>query len=81
MAEPVTITRDMTIEELVRALPEAVRYLSQQGIVCIMCGEPVWGTLAEVAREKGKSEAEIDRIVEALRGLASRRLAESRSTE
>ncbi len=44
---------DITIEELVRRMPEAPVILRRFGIVCVQCGEPVWGTLREVASEKG----------------------------
>lgn len=44
---------DITIEELVRRLPEASVVLRRFGIVCVQCGEPVWGTLREVGAEKG----------------------------
>jgi iron-sulfur cluster repair protein YtfE (RIC family) len=47
------IDPDVTIEELVRELPEAVAVLRRFGIVCIQCGEPVWGTLRDAAAEKG----------------------------
>jgi hypothetical protein len=47
------IDPDITIEELVRRLPEAAAILRRFGIVCVQCGEPVWGTLREVAAEKG----------------------------
>lgn len=47
------IEPDMTIEDLVRRRPEAVAVLRRFGIVCIQCGEPVWGTLREAAAEKG----------------------------
>ncbi len=47
------IDPDVTIEELLRQLPEASSVLRRFGIVCIQCGEPVWGTLREVAAEKG----------------------------
>ncbi len=44
---------DVTIEDLVRERPEAVAILRRFGIVCIQCGEPVWGTLREAAAERG----------------------------
>jgi hypothetical protein len=47
------IDPDVTIEELVRTHPHATVVLRRFGIVCIQCGEPVWGTLREVAAEKG----------------------------
>ncbi len=47
------IDPDITIEELVRTHPGATVVLRRFGIVCVQCGEPVWGTLREVAAEKG----------------------------
>jgi hypothetical protein len=38
----------------------------KQGLPCYVCGEPTWGTLEEVARRSGKSESEIDALVEGL---------------
>jgi|AMFO01.1.fsa_nt_gi hypothetical protein len=52
------ITADIQIEDLVRGLPESVRILAEHGIVCIRCGEPYWGTLAELAAEKGITDLE-----------------------
>ncbi|MCG6964064.1 MAG: DUF1858 domain-containing protein [Acidobacteria bacterium] len=47
------ISADIRIEDLVAAMPESVRVLARHGIVCIRCGEPYWGTLRELADEKG----------------------------
>ena len=44
---------DITIEDLVRQNPDASVILRRFGIVCIQCGEPVWGTLRQAATEKG----------------------------
>lgn len=55
---------DVTIEELVDQIPEAPAVLRRFGIVCIQCGEPVWGTLEELAKEKG-----IFDLTEVLRAL------------
>ncbi len=63
------ITKKITIEELVELKPGAVRYLSAKGIKCIACGEPVWGTLEEAAKEKGFSVKDIKGIVEELNKL------------
>ncbi len=57
------ITKEITIEELIEINPKAVGFLAQKGIQCIACGEPVWGTLEEVAKQKGYSEVEIDEMV------------------
>lgn len=58
------ISKDITIEELVEQIPESVSYLRQKGIVCIICGEPVWGTLYELASQKGFTDEEILAMVE-----------------
>ncbi len=60
------ISKDITIEELVELIPSSVKYLSEKGIKCIACGEPVWGTLEEAALEKGFSEEDIERFVKEL---------------
>lgn len=54
----------MYIEDVVRDYPEAVRPLAESGIVCIRCGEPIWGTIREQAEEKGVTN--IDSIIKGL---------------
>lgn len=51
------------IEALVEEVPGVVGYLIDQGLPCIVCGQPVWGTLGEMAREKGWTEEEIEELV------------------
>jgi methionine synthase II (cobalamin-independent) len=64
------IEKDISIEELVQILPASVRYLMERGIKCLACGEPIWGTLASAAREKGFSEHQLDSIVADLNALS-----------
>jgi methionine synthase II (cobalamin-independent) len=64
------IVKEMQIEELVDSYPFSVRYLMEKGIRCIMCGEPIWGTLEEAAKEKKFSEAEIESFVKEMNKLA-----------
>lgn len=52
------INQDTTIEEIVQDYPELIRPLMQYGIKCVMCGEPIWGTLKENADEKGINNLE-----------------------
>jgi methionine synthase II (cobalamin-independent) len=63
------IHKDILIEELVTIIPESVSYLMRRGIKCIACGEPIWGTLADAAKEKGFSETEIENVVRELSKL------------
>ena len=60
------IDEKISIEELVEVLPVSVTYLSKKGIRCIACGEPIWGTLEEAAREKGFGDQEIQEFVREL---------------
>jgi methionine synthase II (cobalamin-independent) len=53
------ITREILIEDLVRDVPGAVKYLMDKGIKCIACGEPIWGTLEQAALDRGFSENDI----------------------
>jgi len=66
------ITREMTIEELVTEVPDAVRYLMQKGIKCLACGEPVWETLESSAKAKGFSDEDIAVFVKELTELSAR---------
>lgn len=63
------ITKDTSIEELVEIIPDAVTYLMEEGIRCIRCGEPIWGTLEEAAKEKGFTEKDITGFVDDLNKL------------
>ena len=59
----------IVVEDLIELKPEAVDFLRKKGIVCVLCGEPVWGTLEELASEKGFSKDEIEQIVNELNTL------------
>ncbi len=58
------IDRQITIEDLVDRYPGSVKFLIGKGLPCLVCGEPTWGTLEELAKEKGWSDAAIDALVE-----------------
>ena len=66
------ITKEIYIEELVELMPESVRYLREKGIRCIACGEPIWGTLEQAAREKGFQEEELKVIIKELNDLLTK---------
>jgi hypothetical protein len=66
----VSIEKSITIEDLVQQVPGAVTYLFEKGIRCIRCGEPIWGTLEEAAKEKGFSDEDIARFVDDLNRMA-----------
>lgn len=58
------ITKKITIEELIQEYSFSVNYLMEKNIRCIRCGEPIWGTLEEAAKEKGFSDKQIEAIVD-----------------
>jgi methionine synthase II (cobalamin-independent) len=57
------ITKEISIEELVGLYPESVRFLMDHGIKPIVCGEPIWGTLDNAAKQKGYSDEQIEKLV------------------
>lgn len=50
------INKDMTIEDLVEIYPQTIRPLKEMGINCVVCGEPVWGTIEENVISKGLTD-------------------------
>ncbi len=60
------VTASTKIEELVATQPDAVRILIQNGLPCVVCGEPFWGTLEELARQKGWDDTRIQTLVDQL---------------
>ncbi len=69
MNQKVKITKDVEIEDLVNLIPDSVVYLMENGIRCLRCGEPIWGTLENAAKEKGFSDSEIDNFVVQINNL------------
>jgi hypothetical protein len=63
------IEKTILIEDLVSRLPKAVGYLMNKSIKCLACGEPMWGTLEQAAKDKGFSDEEIDVFVKDLNEL------------
>ena len=65
MAEKL-ITKEMWVEEILEKYPTAQEFLSKKNIVCVMCGEPVWGSLEELMQDKDFSNEEINTIIKEL---------------
>ncbi len=66
------INKDIEIEDLVNELPEVVGYLREEGIRCLRCGEPIWGSLEDAAKEKGYNGKDIERFVKDLNKMANK---------
>ncbi len=63
------INKDISIEDLISRFPKAVKQLHSVGLPCIVCGEPVWGTLEEVAIQTGFSNDDISNLLDKLNKL------------
>jgi len=72
------ITKQIEIEELVNNYPFSVKYLMEQGIRCIACGEPIWGTLEEAAKEKGFDDVKVQQFVDELNKIANEKNGEAK---
>lgn len=66
------VTKDTEIEDLVDNIPDSVSYLADHGIRCLRCGEPIWGTLEEAAKEKDFDDKKISEFVNDLQALADK---------
>ncbi len=60
------VSKDMWIEEILDKFPQSQEFLSKKGIVCVMCGEPVWGTLEEQMEEKNFTWEKMNKTIQAL---------------
>lgn len=65
------INKHITVEDLITRYPDSVHFLMKNGIRCLICGEPIWGTLEEAAKEKGFSDEEIQLFVAELKKMYS----------
>ncbi len=77
MSEFKPVTADQWIEDILRAYPDSQDFLSKHGIVCVMCGEPVWGSLEEQMEEKGFDDEKKQELVAELNKFLEARYGES----
>ncbi len=66
------ISADTTIEELLEQHPELNREFVRLGLPCFVCGEPVWGTVADVCHRHHRDPAEVLAVLNAAREAGSR---------
>lgn len=60
------ISKNILIEELIKKYPLSINFLMNAGIKCVVCGESIWGTLEDAAKEKGFSDHELNEIIDEL---------------
>lgn len=63
------ITGKTTVEEIIEIKPQSVTFLAEKGIRCIVCGEAIWGTIADIAESKGWTNKDIDILIKELNSL------------
>jgi methionine synthase II (cobalamin-independent) len=66
------IKADMLIEDIVEQYPETIGPMQEMGVQCILCGEPVWGTLEEKVRDKGLTN--LDEILDRLNDVVNSKI-------
>ncbi len=52
------ITPEMSIEEVLTRWPATARVFVKWGMKAMVCGEPAWGTIRELAERSGVSDLE-----------------------
>lgn len=63
MSSERVVSADDQVEDVVREHPTASSFLREWGVVCVQCGEPVWGSLGEIIAAKG---LDVERVIAAL---------------
>lgn len=71
MPEP-EITRDIQVADLISHFPFSIAFLTKKNLPCIICGEPVWGTLGELAGDMHFTPEQTELLVEELKTEAKR---------
>jgi len=61
------ITADMQIEDIIEEYPQTIGPMQEMGVQCMICGEPVWGSLEEKVKEKGLKN--LDEIISRLNNV------------
>ena len=62
------IDENISVEALIEQFPESAGYLTKEGVVCFVCGEPAWGTLGEIVLSK---DLNVEKIVCGLKRFLS----------
>ncbi len=58
------ITAETHVDDMVQEYPLTVRFLMRKGLPCVVCGEAFWGTLAELCKQKGWNDEQIEALVQ-----------------
>ncbi len=45
------ISRNTSVEDVIKGYPTLTKVFIDFGLPCLVCGEPFWGTIEELARQ------------------------------
>ncbi|NLI99016.1 DUF1858 domain-containing protein [bacterium] len=65
------ISKDSSIEEVITRFPDTVEVFVRFGMPCFVCGEPAWGTVAELMKRYNIEDPE--KVLQALNEAAQNR--------
>ncbi len=60
------INLDTLVEDVVAEHPKTVRVFMAHNFPCLVCGEPVWGTIGENADRYGLTSEQQESLIQAL---------------
>ena len=70
------VTAETLVEDLVDQYPKVAGWLSKRGLRCVVCGEPFWGTMGELAKEDGLNEEQFEKLLVDLNEFVAKEDAE-----
>lgn len=53
------ITKQTAVDDVVKGYPALTRVFIQFGLPCLVCGEPFWGTIEELAQQNNVDPANL----------------------
>ncbi len=56
-------SEETKIEDLIEAHPSAVGFFTSEGLPCVVCGEPFWGSVGDLARQMNWTDEQITRLI------------------
>ncbi len=59
------------VEDVVARYPASVKVFMNHRFPCVVCGEPVWGTIAENAGRNNLSDSELQDLLDDLNRLVN----------
>lgn len=64
-----TLGPDTAVEDVITSNPETVRVFMDHDIRCLICGEPIWGTVGEAMEDRRLRPEKRESLLAALRAL------------